>query len=74
MEGSGIVKGWLEDGTEVELTPTQSQVVSGVLLWHNAGVPFTLPLMGRQAGKSVIMSTLAHHFSSTSTRSVNDSR
>ena len=65
MEEPDTVRGWLENGVEVELTPSQAEIVSGLLRWHADGIPYTLPLMGRQAGKTVIMSTVAHYFTAT---------
>jgi hypothetical protein len=56
------VIGWLPDGTETVLTPMQEDVVRRVLAWHRGGRPAVLPALGRQGGKTVIMTTIVRYW------------
>jgi hypothetical protein len=56
------MRGWTDDGTEVELFPHQEQVVQAVLDWDEGQSPTAfLCSMGRGGGKSVVMATIEEY-------------
>lgn len=55
------MKGWDASGETVRLAPEQERIVRTLLTWHRHGISVTLPRMGRGAGKTVIMRTVAHY-------------
>lgn len=56
------MRGWLADGTEVELSKVQAEVVRAILLWDLGKEPTAfLPTMGRQGGKTTILATVREY-------------
>jgi hypothetical protein len=57
-EGSDL-KGIDADGREITLTADQEHAVRAMLTWHRHGMQVTIPPMGKQGGKTIVMHTVA---------------
>lgn len=55
------MKGITPAGEIIELTPLQADLVNDVRRWARSDSILALPHIGRQGGKSVILSTVAEY-------------